>query len=178
MPVRQSGSPRQQCIGAISTFVDSIDSRIILRMIRESKMSFPCGKFRPVENGLKKLNISLAVGIFSRRDREDNFNFCSFSSGNSRSIFSEFTMKPRNGIVWVGFKIDFLFLITKPRDSKTPITISVCSAARSRESAIMRMPSKKISRRIPIDPRKAITSFNILVNNLADWARPNGRHVN
>ena len=26
MPARQSGSPRQQCIGAISAFVDSIDS--------------------------------------------------------------------------------------------------------------------------------------------------------
>ena len=38
MPARQSGSPRQQCIGAISAFVDSIDSHIILRMIRESKM--------------------------------------------------------------------------------------------------------------------------------------------
>ena len=34
---RQSGSPRQQCIGVISAFVDSIDSHIILRMIRESK---------------------------------------------------------------------------------------------------------------------------------------------
>ena len=31
-----TGSPRQQCIGAISAFVDSIDSHIILRMIRES----------------------------------------------------------------------------------------------------------------------------------------------
>ena len=38
MPARQSGSPRQQCIGAISAFVDSIDSHIILRMIGESKM--------------------------------------------------------------------------------------------------------------------------------------------
>ena len=38
MPARQSGSPRQQCSGAISEFVDSIDSHIILRMIRESKM--------------------------------------------------------------------------------------------------------------------------------------------
>ena len=38
MPARQSGSPRQQCSGAISAFVDSIDSHIILRMIRESKM--------------------------------------------------------------------------------------------------------------------------------------------
>ena len=37
MPARQSGSPRQQCSGAISAFVDSIDSHIILRMIRESK---------------------------------------------------------------------------------------------------------------------------------------------
>ena len=36
MPARQSGSPRQQCSGAISAFVDSIDSHIILRMIRES----------------------------------------------------------------------------------------------------------------------------------------------
>ena len=39
MPTRQSGSPWQQCIGAISAFVDSIDSHIIiLRMIHESKM--------------------------------------------------------------------------------------------------------------------------------------------
>ena len=38
MPARQSGLQRQQCIGAISAFVDSIDSQIILRMIRESKM--------------------------------------------------------------------------------------------------------------------------------------------
>ena len=38
MPAKQSGSPRQQCIGAISAFVDGIDSHIILRMIRESKM--------------------------------------------------------------------------------------------------------------------------------------------
>ena len=31
MPTRQSGSPRQQCIGVISAiFVDSIDSQIIL----------------------------------------------------------------------------------------------------------------------------------------------------
>ena len=37
MPARQSGSPRQQCSGAISAFVDSIDSHIILRMIRKSK---------------------------------------------------------------------------------------------------------------------------------------------
>ena len=37
MPARQSGSPRQQCIGVISAFVDSIDSHIILRMIDESK---------------------------------------------------------------------------------------------------------------------------------------------
>ena len=37
MPAKQSGSQRQQCIGAISAFVDSIDSHIILRMIRESK---------------------------------------------------------------------------------------------------------------------------------------------
>ena len=37
MPGRQSGSPRQQCIRAISASVDSIDSHIILRMIRESK---------------------------------------------------------------------------------------------------------------------------------------------
>ena len=37
MPERQPGSPRQQCSGAISAFVDSIDSHIILRMIRESK---------------------------------------------------------------------------------------------------------------------------------------------
>ena len=37
MPTRQSGSPRQQCIGAISAFVDGINSHIILRMIRESK---------------------------------------------------------------------------------------------------------------------------------------------
>ena len=72
--------------------------------------------------------------------------FFSFSSGNRRSIFSEFTMKPRNGIVWVGFKIDFLFFIMKPRDYKTLITISVCSAARFAESSIMRMSSKKISR--------------------------------
>ena len=39
MPARQSGSPRQQCSGAISAFVDSIDSHIILRMIRESKIA-------------------------------------------------------------------------------------------------------------------------------------------
>ena len=39
MPARQSGSPRQQCIGVISAFVDSIDSQIILRIIRESKMN-------------------------------------------------------------------------------------------------------------------------------------------
>ena len=38
MPARQSGSPRQQCIGVISAFVDSIDSQIILRMICESKI--------------------------------------------------------------------------------------------------------------------------------------------
>ena len=38
MPARQSGSPRQQCCEVISAFVDSIDSHIILRMIRESKM--------------------------------------------------------------------------------------------------------------------------------------------
>ena len=37
MPARQSGSLRQQCIGVISAFVDSIDSQIILQMIRESK---------------------------------------------------------------------------------------------------------------------------------------------
>ena len=40
MSAKQSGSPRQQCIGVISAFVDSIDSHIILRMIRESKMAF------------------------------------------------------------------------------------------------------------------------------------------
>ena len=118
------------------------------------------------------------MGIFSRKDTADDFNFCSFSSGNRRSIFSEFAMKPRNGTVWVGFKTDFLFFITKPRDSKTLTTISVYSAAHSRESAIMRMLSEKISRRIPIDLRKAITGFNALVNNLADGERPNGRHVN
>ena len=28
MPARQSGSPRQQCSGVISAFVDSIDSHI------------------------------------------------------------------------------------------------------------------------------------------------------
>ena len=28
MPARQSGSPRQQCIGAISAFVDSVDSYV------------------------------------------------------------------------------------------------------------------------------------------------------
>ena len=104
--------------------------------------------------------------------------FAVFPSGNRRSIFIEFTMKPRNRIVWVGFKIDFFFFITKPRDSKTLITISVCSAARSGESAIMRMSSKKISRLISIDLRKAITGFSVLVNNLADGERPNGRHVN
>ena len=38
MPARQSGSPRQQWIGVISAFVNSIDSQIILWMIRESKM--------------------------------------------------------------------------------------------------------------------------------------------
>ena len=38
MPARQSGSPKQQCIGGISAFVDSIDSHIIPRMTRESKM--------------------------------------------------------------------------------------------------------------------------------------------
>ena len=43
MPARQSGSPRQQCTGAISVFVDSIDSHIILRMVRESKRT----KVRP-----------------------------------------------------------------------------------------------------------------------------------
>ena len=37
MPARQSGSPRQHCIGVISASVDSIDSQIILGMIRESK---------------------------------------------------------------------------------------------------------------------------------------------
>ena len=37
MPAMQPGSPRQQCIGAISAFLDSIDSHVILRMIRESK---------------------------------------------------------------------------------------------------------------------------------------------
>ena len=37
MPARQSGSPRQQYSGAISAFVDSMDSHIILRMIRKSK---------------------------------------------------------------------------------------------------------------------------------------------
>ena len=41
MPARHSGSPRQQCIGAISAFVDSIDSHIILQMIRESKKGYP-----------------------------------------------------------------------------------------------------------------------------------------
>ena len=39
MPARQSGSPRQQCIGVIPAFVDSIDSQIILRIICESKRS-------------------------------------------------------------------------------------------------------------------------------------------
>ena len=38
MPARQSGSPTKQCIGAISAFVDSMDSHIILRMIHESKI--------------------------------------------------------------------------------------------------------------------------------------------
>ena len=38
MPARQSGSPRQQCIGAISAFLDNIDLHIILWMIHESKM--------------------------------------------------------------------------------------------------------------------------------------------
>ena len=42
MPARQSGSPRQQCSEAISAFVDSIDSHIILPMIRESKMKVQC----------------------------------------------------------------------------------------------------------------------------------------
>ena len=37
--LNKSGSPRQQCIGAISVFVGSIDSHIILRMIRWSKMA-------------------------------------------------------------------------------------------------------------------------------------------
>ena len=39
MPARQSGSPRQQCWSNFCIFVDSIDSQIILRMIRESKMN-------------------------------------------------------------------------------------------------------------------------------------------
>ena len=39
MPARQSGSPRQQCWSDFCIFVDSIDSQIILRMIRESKMN-------------------------------------------------------------------------------------------------------------------------------------------
>ena len=39
MPARQPDSPREQRIGAISGFVNSIDSHIILRMIRESKTS-------------------------------------------------------------------------------------------------------------------------------------------
>ena len=38
MPAKQSGSPGQQCIGALSAFLDSIDSHIILRMICETKM--------------------------------------------------------------------------------------------------------------------------------------------
>ena len=52
MPARQLGTPRQQCTGAISAFVDGIDSHIILRIIRESKMIFvefclnPGGKYR------------------------------------------------------------------------------------------------------------------------------------
>ena len=33
----QYGSPRQQYIGAISAIVDSIDSHIILRIIKENK---------------------------------------------------------------------------------------------------------------------------------------------
>ena len=37
MPARQPGSPGRQCTGAISAFVDGIDSHIILPMIRESK---------------------------------------------------------------------------------------------------------------------------------------------
>ena len=38
MPARQSGSPSQQCIGAISAFVDGIDSHIILRLFHVSTM--------------------------------------------------------------------------------------------------------------------------------------------
>ena len=53
MPARQSGSPRQQCSGAISAFVDSTDSHIILRIIHESITRHTYGWMESQMNGTK-----------------------------------------------------------------------------------------------------------------------------
>ena len=48
IPARQSGSPEQQCWSNFCIFVDSIDSQIILRMIRESKKKLKIITFNEV----------------------------------------------------------------------------------------------------------------------------------
>ena len=66
---RQSGSPRQQYIEAISAFVDSIDSHIILRMIRQSKSS---KYFETISNNSEALSYKKLTQIYFENTNKAN----------------------------------------------------------------------------------------------------------
>ena len=74
MPARQPGSPRQQCTGAISAFVDGIDSHIILGMIRESKRESKVPESRTHGSVCSDVRKLQSMNVLKLQSTEANWN--------------------------------------------------------------------------------------------------------